>query len=165
MTTGPTGNLSPVVLWVSARYGWVMTPTAAAAIVMPELCPSLSPLVSGGRFRTVELQQLRGLEFEQQAAVIKEAVEHYNVSHIAIDGQGVGEAVWQIVKNWFPAAICYQMSLFLSTLLSSKCCRSYAPDAGNMTAASRVWSGPLTLFAKLLRQAVSSLTKLTDRAA
>jgi hypothetical protein len=26
-------------------------------------------------------------------------------------GQGVGEAVWQIVKNWFPAAICYQMSL------------------------------------------------------
>ena len=42
---------------------------------------------------------------------IKEAAERYNVTHIAIDGQGVGEAVWQIVKNWFPAAICYQMSL------------------------------------------------------
>lgn len=72
---------------------------------------TVPPLVPGGRFRTVELQQLRGLEFEQQAAVIKEAAERYNVTHIAIDGQGVGEAVWQIVKNWFPAAICYQMSL------------------------------------------------------
>lgn len=29
----------------------------------------------------------------------------------------------------------------------------------------RGWSEPLTLFAKLLRPAVSSLTKLTDRAA
>ena len=43
------------------------------------------------------MKQLRGLEFEQQAAVIKEAAERYNVT-IAIDGQGVGEAVWQIVK-------------------------------------------------------------------
>ncbi|HEL6464729.1 TPA: terminase family protein, partial [Klebsiella pneumoniae] len=75
------------------------------------LSVTVPPLVAGGRFRTVELKQLRGLEFEQQAAVIKEAAECYNVTHIAIDGQGVGEAVWQIVKNWFPAAICYQMSL------------------------------------------------------
>lgn len=75
------------------------------------LSVAVPPLVAGGRFRTVELKQLRGLEFEQQAAVIKEAAERYNVTHIAIDGQGVGEAVWQIVKNWFPAAICYQMSL------------------------------------------------------
>ncbi|WP_409071523.1 hypothetical protein [Klebsiella pneumoniae] len=30
---------------------------------------------------------------------------------MAIDGQGVGEEVWQIVNNWFPAAICYQMRL------------------------------------------------------
>lgn len=75
------------------------------------LSVTVPPLVAGGRFRTVELKQLRGLEFEQQAAVIKEAAERYNVTHIAIDGQGVGEAVWQIVKNWFPAAICYQMSL------------------------------------------------------
>ncbi|MCS5931646.1 hypothetical protein LNQ03_07770 [Klebsiella pneumoniae subsp. pneumoniae] len=26
---------------------------------------------------------------------MKEAAERYNVTHIAIDGQGVGEAVWQ----------------------------------------------------------------------
>lgn len=75
------------------------------------LSVTVPPLVAGGRFRTIEIQQLRGLEFEQQAAVIKEAAERYNVTHIAIDGQGIGEAVWQIVKNWFPAAICYQMSL------------------------------------------------------
>ena len=43
------------------------------------LSVTVPPLVAGGRFRTVELKQLRGLEFEQQAAVIKEAAERYNV--------------------------------------------------------------------------------------
>lgn len=71
---------------------------------------TVPPLVPGGRFRTVELRQVRGLEFEQQAALIREAAGRYNVTHIAIDGQGVGEAVWQLVKNWFPTAVCYQMN-------------------------------------------------------
>lgn len=39
MTTGPTGNRSPVALWANVRCGWATTPTAAAAMVMPVLCP------------------------------------------------------------------------------------------------------------------------------
>jgi hypothetical protein len=34
----------------------------------------------------------------------------YNVQHIGIDGSGIGEAVYQLVKKRFPAAVCYQFS-------------------------------------------------------
>ncbi|SQA83092.1 large terminase subunit [Citrobacter freundii] len=34
----------------------------------------------------------------------------YNVQHIGIDGTGIGEAVYQLVKKHFPAAVCYQFS-------------------------------------------------------
>ncbi|WP_096851968.1 terminase large subunit domain-containing protein [Escherichia coli] len=70
------------------------------------------PLVTGGKFRTIETRQLRGLEFEEQAKVIEELTFKYNVRHIAIDGTGgFGEAVWQLVKKFFPAAVCFMMSL------------------------------------------------------
>lgn len=70
-----------------------------------------APLVPGGRFRTIETRQLRGLEFEEQAAVLEELTHRYNVRHIGIDGQGIGESVWLLVKKFFPMAVCYQMNI------------------------------------------------------
>lgn len=70
-----------------------------------------APLIAGGKFRTIETQRIRGLEFEQQAALIIGMLTRYNVQHIGIDGQGIGEAVYQLVKKAFPAAVCYQFSL------------------------------------------------------
>lgn len=78
------------------------------------------PAVSGGKFRTIETRQLRGMEFEQQAAVIYEWTLRYNVRHIGIDGTGIGEAVWQLVKKFFPAAVCYQYSATLKRSLVLK---------------------------------------------
>lgn len=54
---------------------------------------TVPPLVAGGKFRTIETQQIRGLEFEEQAKVIEALTFKYNVQHIAIDGTGIGEAV------------------------------------------------------------------------
>ncbi|EKT4874493.1 terminase family protein [Escherichia coli] len=78
--------------------------SGAVSVVTP-------PLVSGGKFRTIETRQLRGMEFEEQAKVIEDLTIKYNVRHIAIDGTGIGEAVWQLVKKFFPAAVCFIMSL------------------------------------------------------
>ncbi|MBG6247334.1 MULTISPECIES: terminase large subunit domain-containing protein [Symbiopectobacterium] len=72
---------------------------------------TVPPLVAGGKFRTIETQQIRGLEFEEQAKVIEALTFKYNVQHIAIDGTGIGEAAWQLVKKFFPAAVCYLMSV------------------------------------------------------
>ena len=32
------------------------------------------------------------------------------MQHVGIDGSGIGEAVYQLVKKRFPAAVCYQFS-------------------------------------------------------
>ncbi|MDB6372285.1 terminase family protein [Photorhabdus bodei] len=62
------------------------------------------PAVPGGKFRVVETIQLRGMEFEEQADVIKALTTRYNVQHIGIDATGVGDAVHQLVIKFFPAA-------------------------------------------------------------
>ncbi|KHT31216.1 terminase large subunit domain-containing protein [Pectobacterium carotovorum] len=79
-----------------------------------------APLIPGGKFRTIETQRVRGMEFEAQAALIISMLSRYNVQHIGIDGQGIGEAVWQLVKKAFPAAVCYQFSASSKRMLVLK---------------------------------------------
>ncbi|EGE9704306.1 oxidoreductase [Escherichia coli] len=79
-------------------------------------CGALSvcvpPLVAGGRFRTVETVRVQGMEFEQQAALIEEYTQKYNVKHIGIDVTGGnGEGVYQIVKKFFPLAVPYNFNI------------------------------------------------------
>ncbi|MBL2680490.1 oxidoreductase, partial [Klebsiella pneumoniae] len=57
------------------------------------------PMVAGGKFRTVETLRIRGMEFEEQANLIIGMLSRYNVQHIGIDGTGIGEAVYQLVKK------------------------------------------------------------------
>ncbi|MCU6592460.1 terminase large subunit domain-containing protein [Klebsiella pneumoniae subsp. ozaenae] len=78
------------------------------------------PMVAGGKFRTIETQRIRGMEFEEQANLIISMLTRYNVQHIGIDGSGIGEAVYQIVKKHFPAAVCYQFSLASKRMLVLK---------------------------------------------
>lgn len=76
------------------------------------ICVVVPPLVPGGKFRTVEKEQVRGLEFEEQAKVIENFTFKYNVQHVGIDVTGGnGEAVYQIVKKFFPMAMPYTMSM------------------------------------------------------
>lgn len=76
------------------------------------LCVVVPPAVPGGRFRTIETKQVRGLEFEEQARVIEDITLKYNVQHVGIDVTGGnGDAVYQIVKKFFPAAVPYNFTL------------------------------------------------------
>ncbi len=60
----------------------------------------------------METRRVQGLEFEEQARVIEEFTYRYNVEHVGIDVTGGnGEAVYQIVKRLFPAAIPYTFTL------------------------------------------------------
>ncbi|WP_392439273.1 terminase family protein [Edwardsiella piscicida] len=73
---------------------------------------TVPPLVSGGKFRTIETIQVQGLEFEEQAKVIEDLTFKYNIQHIGIDVTGGnGEAVYQIVKKFFPMAVPYTFNL------------------------------------------------------
>jgi len=67
------------------------------------------PAEVGGKFRLLEKQRLKGLDFAGQDRAIRDMAAKYQVTKIAIDVTGVGKAVEQLVRKWFPtvAAITY----------------------------------------------------------
>jgi hypothetical protein len=86
-----------------ARSGWAMIPMPArrARATMPRWWPSPR------RWRRRALpragkKRLKGLQFDQQAAAIREMAGRYRVTRIAIDVTGAGRAVEQLVRKWFP---------------------------------------------------------------
>lgn len=62
------------------------------------------PQTVGGKFRVLEKIQFRGMDFAAQAEEIRLATLRYNVQYIGIDATGMGDGVFQIVKNFFPSA-------------------------------------------------------------
>lgn len=60
------------------------------------------PMVPGGKFRILERHQWKGGNFEEQAQAIKRLTDRFNVAHIAIDTTGLGQGVYQLVKQFFP---------------------------------------------------------------
>lgn len=69
---------------------------AALVIIAP-------PDQAGGKFRILEKIRTKGQDFEAQAATIEKLCAKYNVTHIAIDANGVGVAVYNLVQKFFPA--------------------------------------------------------------
>ena len=68
------------------------------------------PLVPGGKFRVLERHQWKGMDFAAQAASIRAITQRYNVTYIGIDVTGIGEGVYQLVKQFFPAVRSFQYS-------------------------------------------------------
>ena len=100
----PVGN-RPVWIGYDANGSSGNGDSGALSVVVP-------PAVRGGKFRTVETLQVQGLEFEEQARVIEQFTHKYNVQHIGIDVTGGnGEAVYQIVRRFWPAAVPYTFTL------------------------------------------------------
>lgn len=77
--------------------------SAAMVVISP-------PTVPGGKFRVLDRVQFKGMDFEEQAARIKRVTEAYNVTYIGVDTTGIGQGVFQLVKNFFPAARGFQYS-------------------------------------------------------
>lgn len=53
----------------------------------------------------IEKLRLQGASYEQQAQVIKELTDKYNVAEIAMDTSGIGEPTAQLVEVYFPRLI------------------------------------------------------------
>ncbi|MXF04499.1 terminase large subunit domain-containing protein [Escherichia coli] len=98
----PVGD-RPVWLGYDPNGGTGHGDSAGLVVLVP-------PAIPGGRFRVVEIMQLQGLPFEAQAEVIRQFTERYNVTHIGIDGTGVGEAIGELVRKFFPAVTVYTYS-------------------------------------------------------
>ncbi|MEJ2794369.1 terminase ATPase subunit family protein [Iodobacter sp. LRB] len=62
------------------------------------------PLVPDGKFRVLEKRQWKGMDFAAQAEGIKQICSQYNVAYIGIDTTGIGQGVYQLVKQFYPAA-------------------------------------------------------------
>lgn len=78
------------------------------------------PDAPGGKFRILERHQWRGLTFAQQAAKIEDLTKRYAVAHIGIDVTGIGQGVYQLVKQFFPSARAIQYSIEVKTRLVMK---------------------------------------------
>jgi len=87
--------------------------SAGCAVILP-------PLIAGGKFRVLERHQWRGMDFSAQAKNIKALTERYNVTYIGIDNTGLGRAVSQLVRQFFPAVNVINYSLEMKTDLVLK---------------------------------------------
>ncbi|WP_421670240.1 terminase ATPase subunit family protein [Rahnella sp. EDr1-12] len=70
--------------------------SAGCAVIAP-------PVVSGGKFRVLERHQWKGMDFAAQAKSIEELTNRYAVEYIGIDATGIGQGVFQLVQQFFPA--------------------------------------------------------------
>ncbi len=71
--------------------------SAGCAVIAP-------PVVSGGKFRVLERHQWKGMDFAAQAKSIEVLTNRYAVEYIGIDATGIGQGVFQLVQQFFPAA-------------------------------------------------------------
>jgi uncharacterized protein YjcR len=78
------------------------------------------PETPGGPLRVLYTRQLRGLDFEAQAAEIKKVCDTYNVQQLTIDQTSIGNAVYQLVVKFFPAARGINYSVESKTMLVMK---------------------------------------------
>ena len=72
--------------------------SAGCAVLAP-------PLVDGGKFRVLERHQWKGMDFAAQAKSIEELTKRYCVEYIGVDATGIGQGVFQLVRQFFPAAM------------------------------------------------------------
>ncbi|TAJ72968.1 MAG: terminase [Sphingobium sp.] len=76
--------------------------------------------VGRGKFRVLEKFRLNDRDFQGQADFIKDVAARYEVTDIAIDTSGSGQAVFELVTNWFPTARKIEYSVASKTALVIK---------------------------------------------
>ncbi|MFV4846485.1 terminase ATPase subunit family protein [Edwardsiella tarda] len=80
------------------------------------------PAVPGGKFRMLERHQWKGMDFSTQAEAIRALTEKYRVDYIGIDATGIGQGVFQLVREFYPAAreLRYNPEVKTAMVLKSK---------------------------------------------
>lgn len=87
--------------------------TAGLVVVAP-------PAVPGGKFRVLERHQFRGMDFNAQAETIRQVTRRYWVTYIGIDTTGLGSAVAQLVRQFFPGLRTFSYNPEVKTRLVMK---------------------------------------------
>lgn len=108
-TARPFGS-RPV--WIG--YDPAHTGDSAGCVV---LAPPTAP---GGPFRALERHQFRKMDFEFQAGEIEKLTRKYNVAYIGIDVTGIGQAVYQLVRQFYPGAVPINYSVEVKTRMVLK---------------------------------------------
>ena len=80
------------------------------------------PAAPGGKFRVLERHQFAGMDFQSQADQIRKLTQRYRVTYIGIDATGVGAAVYELVKQFFPGvrSINYSVEVKSRLVLKAK---------------------------------------------
>jgi uncharacterized protein YjcR len=91
-----------VPVWVG--YDPALSGDSAGCVVVAP------PVIAGGRFRVLEKHQWRGMDFEAQARSIEQITQRYNVTYMAIDTTGIGQGVYQLVKQFYPRVVAFNYS-------------------------------------------------------
>ncbi|MFM5583273.1 terminase ATPase subunit family protein [Aeromonas veronii] len=80
------------------------------------------PAVPGGKFRVLERHRWQGMDFDAQARAIRAMCDRYNVAYIGIDTTGIGEGVYQLVKQFYPAvhSIQYNPSVKIQMVMKAQ---------------------------------------------
>lgn len=78
------------------------------------------PAVPGGKFRILERHQFKGMDFDSQSRTIHKVTQRYWVTYIGIDTTGIGSAVAQLVRQFFPGLTTFSYSPEVKTRLVMK---------------------------------------------
>ncbi|MCL2020945.1 MAG: terminase ATPase subunit family protein [Betaproteobacteria bacterium] len=78
------------------------------------------PAVPGGKFRLLERYQWKGMDFQAQADAIRAMLARYRVTYIGIDITGIGNAVYQLVRQFYPAVDAIHYSVEKKTAMVLK---------------------------------------------
>ena len=99
-------------LWVG--YDPAETTDSAGLVVVAP------PRVPGGKFRILERHQFRGMDFDAQGDTIRKVTQRYWVTYIGIDTTGMGAALAQLVRQFFPGLRTFSYSTEVKTRLVMK---------------------------------------------
>ncbi|MEI6896262.1 MAG: terminase family protein [Psychromonas sp.] len=84
------------------------------------LIVALKPKQKGGVFRLIERVRLKGTSYEEQARTIESITKKYNVVYLALDVGGVGSAVAELVRKFYPSLICLDYSADMKRTMAYK---------------------------------------------
>ncbi|MBC7907048.1 MAG: hypothetical protein H7Y60_09925 [Rhodospirillaceae bacterium] len=109
----PFGNRAVWIGYDPAKSG----DNASIVVVAPPLAVETS-----GTFRVLEKLFVTGSDWEDQAAAIRALCSRYNVEHIGIDSTTIGQGVFQLVRQFFPAVreITYSVDVKTRLVLKAK---------------------------------------------
>jgi uncharacterized protein YjcR len=118
----------------------------------------LPGLNKNDKHRIVEKHQFQGLDYEEQAAKIEDICQRYNVEHIGIDITGLGAAVAQLVRKFFPAVREYRYSPEVKVALVTKTHQIISKGRLEFDAG---WTDMASAFMAIRKSTTTSGTKMT----